>query len=58
MFGPNIEFFLMNHWMNKLETDLPWEGNAEEFNRCNLLSDRFRLCTARAPNIIAVNFWE
>jgi hypothetical protein len=49
---------LMNHWMNEPETDLPWEGNTEEFNRYNLLSDRFRLCTVRAPNIIGINFWS
>jgi hypothetical protein len=58
VFNPNIDFFLMNHWMNKPEIDLPWEGIAEEFNRYNLLSDRFWLCTARAPNIIAVDFWS
>jgi hypothetical protein len=44
--------------MNKLKTDLPWEGNTEEFNRYDLLSDRFPLCMARAPNIIVVNFWS
>ncbi len=44
--------------MNEPEMDLPWEGNAEEFNRYDLLSDRFRLCTARMPNITAVNFWS
>ncbi len=58
VFDPNVDFFLMNHWMNELETDLPWEGNAEEFNRFNLLSDRFWLCTVRVPNIIVVDFWS
>jgi hypothetical protein len=58
VFDPDVDLFLMNHWMNEPETDLPWEGNAEEFNRYDLLSDRFRLCTARAPNIIAVDFWS
>jgi hypothetical protein len=56
VFDPDVDFFLMNHWMNEPEMDLPWEGNAEEFNRYNLLLDRFRLCMARAPNIIAVDF--
>jgi hypothetical protein len=58
VFDPNVNFFLMNHWMSKPETDLTWEGNAEEFNRYDLLSSRFRLCTACTPNIIAVNFWS
>ena len=58
VFNPDVNFFLMNHWMNKPETDLPWEGNAEEFNRYDSLSDKFRLCTARAPNMIAVDFWS
>jgi hypothetical protein len=58
VFNPDVDLFLMNHWMNEPETDLPRKGNAEEFNRYNLLSDRFRLCTAHAPNIIAVDFWS
>jgi hypothetical protein len=58
VFNSDVELFLMNHWMNEPETNLPWEGNREEFNRYDLLSDRFQLCTARAPNIIAVDFWS
>ena len=48
----------MNHRINEPETDLPWEGNAEGFNRYDSLSERFRLYTARAPNIIVVDFWR
>jgi hypothetical protein len=57
-FDSSIDFFLMNHWMNEPETDLPWEGNADEFNSFNFLLDRFKLCTARKPNIVAVDFWS
>lgn len=57
-FDSRIDFFLMNHWMNEPETDLPWEGNADEFNSFNFLLDRFKLCTARKPNIVAVDFWS
>ncbi len=58
VFDPDVDLFLMNHWMNKPETDLPWDGNVEEFNRYDSLLDKFRLCTARMPNIIAVDFWS
>jgi hypothetical protein len=57
-FDANIDFFLMNHWMNEPETDLPYEGNADEFNSFNSLLDRFKLCTTRTPNIVAVDFWS
>ncbi|KAL3809381.1 hypothetical protein ACHAXA_007457 [Cyclostephanos tholiformis] len=57
-FDSNIDFFLMNHWMNEPETDLPFEGNADEFNSFNSLLDRFKLCTKRTPNIVAIDFWS
>ena len=57
-FDSKIDFFLMNHWMNEPETDLPFEGNADEFNSFNSLLERFKLCTERMPNIVAVDFWS
>ena len=57
-FDTNIDFFLMNHWMNEAHSDLPYEGNAEEFNSLSALSERYSLCTERKPNIVAVDFWS
>ena len=57
-FDTNIDFFLMNHWMNGIETDLPYKDNAEEFNTLAALSERYNLCTERKPNIVAVDFWH
>jgi hypothetical protein len=48
----------MNHWMNGIETDLPYKDNAEEFNTLAALSERYNLCTERKPNIVAVDFWH
>ncbi len=56
VFDPNVDFFLINHRMNEPETNLPWKGNVEEFNRYGLLLERFRLCTECTPNIIKVDF--
>lgn len=52
-----LGFFLMNHWMNN-DADLPSRLNAQEFNSYDALADRFRLCTGRWPNIVAVDFWS
>jgi hypothetical protein len=57
VFDPNVDFFLMNHRMNKRKTNLPWEGNMEEFNRYNFLLERFQLCTARAKHNRG-HFWS
>ncbi len=51
-------FFLMNHWKNDENLDLPSRTNAEEFNTYEFLSTRFGKCKERLPNIVAVDFWS
>mmetsp|Transcript_5961 Transcript_5961/g.9219 ORF Transcript_5961/g.9219 Transcript_5961/m.9219 type:complete len:365 (-) Transcript_5961:395-1489(-) len=51
-------FFLMNHWKNDENLDLPSKTNAEEFNTYDFLSTRFGKCKERMPNIVAVDFWN
>lgn len=54
-----MDFFLMNHWMNSESTDLPSESNAEEFNAYGSLMGRFQKCEqGRIPNVVAVDFWD
>jgi hypothetical protein len=57
-FDTNIDYVLMNHWMNGIETDLPSNDNADEFNTLATLTERYNLCTERKPNIVAVDFWH
>lgn len=52
-----LDFFLMNHWKNS-DADLPSQLNAEEFNKYDVLLNRFRQCGDRIPNVIAVDFWS
>mmetsp|Transcript_12021 Transcript_12021/g.24257 ORF Transcript_12021/g.24257 Transcript_12021/m.24257 type:complete len:366 (+) Transcript_12021:114-1211(+) len=51
-------FFLMNHWKNDENLDLPSKTNAEEFNTYEFLSTRLGKCDERVPNIVAVDFWS
>ena len=51
-------FFLMNHWKNDDELDLPSKTNAEEFNTYEFLSARFGKCDVRLPNALAVDYWS
>jgi len=51
-------FFLMNHWRNSDDLDLPSESNAEEFNTFDALTNRFEQCKGRRPNVVAVDFWD
>lgn len=53
-----LGYFLMNHWQNNDDTDLPSQSNAEEFNTYNALVERVKKCGDRIPNIIAVDFWN
>lgn len=54
----NMGFFLMNHWKNNKESDLPSKNNAEEFNTFDTLAQRVDKCEQGMPNIIAVDFWD
>jgi hypothetical protein len=54
-----MQFFLMNHWMNDDDTDLPSEDNAESFNTYESLTQRFSQCSSdKIPSIVAVDFWS
>ena len=54
----NRGFFMMNHWLNDDDLDLPSKTNAEQFNTYEFLSARFDKCDLRMPNVIAVDFWS